>query len=119
MTENLKEKKVTDIFDLFPSSNFIFSVTENSNIRFSYKTTARPSFKEASIAQIFDPLSNITYIGNIDLKPTYIDNLDLEFENFGENNQMFAVSAFYKILQIQLSLVILNQLEKIFNLKSG
>jgi len=90
-------EKVTDTFDLFPSSNFILSVTENSNIRFSYsKTTARPSFKEASIAQIFDPLSNITYIGNIDLKPTYIDNLDLRFENFGENNQMFAVSAFYK-----------------------
>ena len=30
------------------------------------------------------------------MKPTYIDNLDLRFENFGENNQMFAVSAFYK-----------------------
>ena len=90
-------EKVTDNFDIFPSSNFILAVTENSNMRFSYsKTTARPSFKEASIAQIFDPLSNITYIGNIDLKPTYIDNLDLRFENFGENNQMFAVSAFYK-----------------------
>ena len=98
-----KGEKVTDTFDLFPSSNFIFSVTENSNIRFSYsKTTARPSFKEASIAQIFDPLSNITYIGNIDLKPTYIDNLDLRFENFGENNQMFAVSAFYKNFKKQI-----------------
>ncbi len=92
-----KGDKVTDNFDIFPSSNFILAVTENSNMRFSYsKTTARPSFKEASIAQIFDPLSNITYIGNIDLKPTYIDNLDLRFENFGDGNQMFAISAFYK-----------------------
>ena len=91
------DEKITDTFDLFPSSNFILAVNENSNMRFSYsKTTARPSFKEASIVQIFDPLSNITFIGNIDLKPTYIDNLDLRFENFGDGNQMFAVSAFYK-----------------------
>lgn len=92
-----KGERVSNTFDIFPSSNFILAITENSNLRFSYsKTTARPSFKEASIAQIFDPLSNITYIGNIDLKPTYIDNFDLRFENFSVDNQMFAVSAFFK-----------------------
>jgi len=88
---------IVDKLDFFPSVNFIYGLTDNKNIRLSYsRTTARPSFKEASIAEIFDPLSNITYIGNINLKPTYINNVDLRFEFFGENSQMFAISGFYK-----------------------
>ena len=55
---------------------------ENSNLRLSYsKTTARPSFKEVSIAEIYDPLSNMTFNGNIELKPSYIDNIDIRYEN--------------------------------------
>jgi outer membrane receptor protein involved in Fe transport len=70
---------------------------ENSNLRLSYsKTTARPSFKEVSIAEIYDPLSNMTFNGNINLKPSYIDNIDLRFEIFGDQSQLFAVSSFYK-----------------------
>ena len=89
--------KVLDEFDLFPSANLIYAVTEKSNIRSSYyKTTARPSFKEASLSQIFDPITDRLFIGNIDLKPTYVNNIDLRFENFGNKGQMFAVSAFFK-----------------------
>ena len=88
-----------EIFSIFPSSNFIFSLKENKNIRFAYSlTTARPSFKEASIAEIYDPLSNLFFIGNIDIKPSYIDNFDLRYEAFGEDAQLFAVSLFYKNL---------------------
>ena len=77
--------------------NFIYSLKENSNLRLSYsKTTARPSFKEVSIAEIYDPLSNMTFNGNINLKPSYIDNLDLRYELFGEDNELFAISGFYK-----------------------
>ena len=83
--------------DLFPSVNIIYQVNENSNLRTSAtRTTARPSFKEASIAQIYDPLSNMTFIGNIDIQPTYIQNYDLRYEYFGEYSQMFAFSLFYK-----------------------
>ena len=89
--------KVIDVYDLFPSANFIYAATEKSNIRTSYyKTTARPSFKEASLSQIFDPITDRLFIGNIDLKPTYVNNFDLRFENFGAGGQMFAVSAFFK-----------------------
>jgi len=66
-------------------------------LRLAYgRTTARPSFKEASITQIFDPISSTTFNGNIELQPTYVNNLDLRWEHFGESAQMFAVSAFYK-----------------------
>lgn len=91
------EEKVLDKADLFPSLNLIYSVNDESNARLSYsRTTARPSFKEASITQIFDPLSSTTFNGNIDLQPTYIDNFDVRYERFGSNAQMFAISGFFK-----------------------
>jgi TonB-dependent receptor len=85
--------------NLFPSVNFIYSLKENKNLRLAYSlTTARPSFKEASIAEIYDPISNLFFIGNINIRPTYIDNFDIRYEAFGENAQLFAISAFYKNL---------------------
>lgn len=93
---------LVDKIDLFPSLNFIYGLSDNKNIRLSYsRTTARPTFKEASIAEIFDPLSGVTFIGalannNTKLKPTYINNFDLRFEFFGDNAQMVAISGFYK-----------------------
>ena len=93
------DQKIINENNLFPSSNFIFSLKENKNIRFAYSlTTARPSFKEASIAEIYDPLSNLFFIGNIEIKPSYIDNFDLRYEAFGEDAQLFAASLFYKSL---------------------
>ncbi|MDY7396506.1 TonB-dependent receptor [Aureibaculum sp. 2210JD6-5] len=95
--EVLNNESIINKLDLFPSVNFIYALTDNKNVRLSYaRTTARPSFKEASNAEIFDALSDITYIGNIDLKPTYINNIDLRYEVFGDNSQLFAVSGFYK-----------------------
>ena len=41
--------------DIFPTANLILQVNEKSNIRgCATRTTARPSFKEASIAEIYD-----------------------------------------------------------------
>jgi len=90
-------QKVLDKADFFPSLNLIYGLNDEINLRLSYaKTTARPSFKEVSITQIFDPLSSTTFNGNINLQPTYIENLDFRFERFGTKAQMFAVSAFFK-----------------------
>lgn len=89
--------QVLDKHDLFPSANLIYSLTENTNLRGSYsRTTARPSFKELSKAQIFDPITNRLFIGNLDLQPSYINNFDLRYEHFGDSGQMYAVSGFYK-----------------------
>ena len=61
-------QKIINKSNLFPSLNFIYSLKENQNLRFAYSlTTARPSFKEASIAEIYDPLSNLFFIGNINI----------------------------------------------------
>ena len=93
----MSNENIINKLDLFPTINIIYPVNENSNLRTSVtRTTARPSFKEASIAAIYDPLSDRTFNGNIDLKPTYIKNYDLRYEFFGSNSQMFAISSFYK-----------------------
>lgn len=95
----LIDEKVLDKFDYFPSANLIYDLDEDANkkIRGSYsRTTARPSFKEASVAQIFDPISSTFFIGNINVQPTYINNFDLRFESYGEGTNFFAISAFYK-----------------------
>jgi outer membrane receptor protein involved in Fe transport len=105
-TINLNDENILDEADLFPSANLIYALNEEVNLRTSYyKTTARPSFKEASIAQIFDPLSDITFIGNINIQPSYIDNFDVRYERYGDNGQLFAVSAFYKSFTDPIELV--------------
>lgn len=97
--------KTIDKFDLFPSANLIYSLNNDTNFRISYsKTVARPSFKEASITQIFDPITNLTFNGNIDLQPSYINNFDIRYENFGRDAQIFAVSAFYKTFKDPIEL---------------
>ena len=90
-------EKIIDVLDVLPSANLIYSVTENINLRTSFtRTLARPSFKEASIAQIYDPFSDRTFIGNIDLEETKITNYDARVEYFLPGGQMFAISGFYK-----------------------
>ncbi len=90
-------EKTINKFDLFPSLNLIYAPKANHNIRASYsRTTARPSFKELSVVQIYDPLTDTRFLGNIDLKPTYINNVDLRYEIFAEQAQMIAISGFYK-----------------------
>ena len=95
----LNDERIINENNFFPSANFIYNLKEEKNLRLAYSlTTARPSFKEASIAEIYDPLSNLFFIGNIDIKPSYIDNFDIRYESFGENAQLFAMSLFYKKL---------------------
>ena len=96
-TEVYENAKIIDRLDLFPSANIIYSLTEIENLRGSYsRTTARPSFKEASKSQIFDAITNRLFIGNIALTPSYINNFDVRYERFGEEGEMVAFSGFYK-----------------------
>ncbi|MEH1007415.1 TonB-dependent receptor [Winogradskyella sp. ECml5-4] len=104
---NFNDERIIDEADIFPSLNLIYSLNDNTNLRLSYaKSTARPSFKEASVAQIFDPITNITFNGNIDLKTTYVDNFDLRYEIFSEDAGLLAFSGFYKSFDNPIELTI-------------
>lgn len=101
----LDNENIIDKADLFPSANLIFDLKENGSqkLRASYsRTTARPSFKEASSVFIFNPIQAITELGNLELEPSYINNLDLRYEIYGQEDNtfqsgdFFAISGFYK-----------------------
>ena len=106
----LNKATILDKSDFFPSINLIFDLNEEGSqkIRTSYaRTTARPSFKEASLAEIFDPINNTFFIGNINIQPTYINNFDLRYEKYGENGDFYTISGFYKSFKdpIELSFI--------------
>ncbi|GGE36917.1 TonB-dependent receptor [Psychroflexus planctonicus] len=104
---NLDNENILDEADFFPSANLIYALNDNTNLRLSYaRSTARPSFKEASIAQIFDPITNITFNGNLDLKPTYVNNFDIRYELFGDDGGLLAFSVFYKDFKDPIELAI-------------
>lgn len=111
-SEVLNNEKVLDDLNLFPTINMNYNLTEVMNLRFSYsKTIARPSFKELSYAEIYDPITGRTFIGGLfpeedfsngivywdgNLKSTDIHNFDLRWELLLFNGQMLSVSTFYK-----------------------
>jgi hypothetical protein len=117
----LDNAKVLDAVDFFPSINFIYNLTENQNLRLSYtKTIARPSFKELSYAEIFDPVTGRTFVGGLfrdandvagieywdgNLESTYIQNVDLRWEYYQPGGQTISLSGFYKHFNNPLELV--------------
>jgi len=112
--KNLDNAKVLNKLNLFPSLNLIQKLDQKTNLRFSYtKTTARPSFKELSFAQILDPLTNRIFNGSLfpyeewsgNLVPTMIDNLDLRWEKFFKGAELISFSIFYKNFKDPIELV--------------
>lgn len=103
-------EKIIDVLDLLPSANLVYGLSDNANLRVSYsRTLARPSFKEASIAEIYDALTDRTFIGNIDLEETKINNFDARLEYFQSGGQMLSVSGFYKAFTDPIEVVAFNQ----------
>lgn len=119
----LDNENVLSTINLFPTANLIYAVNEKSNLRFSYsKTTARPSFKELSFAEILDPITGRTFVGGLfseqsinggdttllwdgNLQSTQINNFDLRYEYFQGIGQTIALSAFYKTFSNPIEIV--------------
>ena len=90
-------KQTLDETNILPSANLNFMVSEKITFRLGAgNTVARPSFKEKSIAQIYDPITKRIFNGNINLKQTNISNFDARFEYFFSGTELFAISGFYK-----------------------
>lgn len=103
-------QKVLDELDLMPAVSFTYAIRDTigktMNLRGSFaQTVARPSFKEKSIAQIYDPIQGRRYNGNIDLLETHIQNFDLRWEYFFGRTETVSVSSFYKTFQNPIEIV--------------
>ncbi len=103
-TIKYRNEKVLDELDILPSVNLLYqlkgkneSSKSQTNFRGSFsKTVARPSFREKSIAQIFDPILGRTFNGNIDLLESKIYNADFRWERFFGRTELVSASLFYK-----------------------
>ncbi len=110
-TRFLVDQTVLDETDILPSAAIIYSVKEDMNVRFSYASTlARPSFKEKSLVQITDRLSNRVFIGNIDLEESHIANFDARWEYFFDRGQVVSLSGFYKKFKDPIELTVFDDL---------
>lgn len=90
-------EQTLDELNVLPSVNLVYALSESMNLRGSFgQTLARPSFKEKSAAQIYDPIAKRFFNGNLDLRQTVINNYDLRWENFSRKGDMISLSGFYK-----------------------
>lgn len=118
--KNLDNDIVLNDLDVFPEVNLILTFdskkNENitTNIRASYSMSiARPSFKELSYAQIFDPITGRAFNGGLfeypdwdgNLRSTRIHNADLRWETFFSRGQLVTASIFYKNFDAPIELV--------------
>lgn len=122
-TIKLDNEEVLNDSKFFPSIGVIYNVFDRQNIRISYsQTVARPSFKELSYAQIYDPVSDIMFIGGLNddigklndkdvvywdgnLTVTDIRNFDARWEMYQKRGQMASISLFYKTFKHPIELV--------------
>ncbi len=119
-TIELDDSLVINETNLLPSASFVYKLTSYQNIRASYsKTIARPSFKEFSYAEIYDPISGRTFIGGMftdespsgdvlwdgKLQITHIHNIDLRWELIQANGQMLSISGYYKKFKNPIEIV--------------
>lgn len=113
-TEFFDDEEVISSTEFFPTANVIYALTDKMNLRAGYaKTIARPSFKEASFAQIIDPFTDRIFNGGFwgigswdgNLTETNINNFDVRWEFFPSGDQIFSVSGFYKTFQRPIELV--------------
>ncbi len=97
----LNNAETLNELNFLPAVNLVYAIKdslfETMNIRASYsQTLARPSFREKSNAQIYDPIQGRTFNGNIDLLQTTIHNADLRWEYFYGRTEVLSASVFYK-----------------------
>ncbi len=84
-------------FDLLPSINITYELTEKTNIRLSaYKTVARPELRELAPFGFYDIETNSSVAGNPFLIATNIYNTDLKAEYFMGAGQVISGGVFYK-----------------------
>lgn len=86
-----------DKVNWLPSLNFIYSLTEDMNLRATYsQTIARPNLREIGPFASFDPLRNEFFVGNQRLTTTDVQNADVRWEWFFNPGEIIALSGFYK-----------------------
>lgn len=84
-------------FDVLPSFNLTYAVSEKSNFRLSgSKTVSRAEFRELAPFSFYDFQTNASINGLASLKRGINYNGDIRFETYPSAGEAITVSAFYK-----------------------
>jgi len=93
------QKIVKDNFDILPSANLKYTLTDKANFRVSAsKTLTKPVVMEAFPLEFVNPDVTIEN-GNPNINNSKNYNFDIKYELFPTNKEMFAITGFAKYLQ--------------------
>jgi TonB-dependent receptor len=80
-----------------PSANFVYALSDNTNIRTAYtETISRPDFREMSAFEFTPILGGAPEKGNPFLKRAYIHNYDVRYEYYPRSEEVIAIGVFKK-----------------------
>jgi len=83
--------------DFAPSASLVYHVNNQMNFRVALsQTVARPMFKEIAPQSFYDYKLGMRINGNPNLQEAKVQNFDFRYEYFLPENQMVAVSTFFK-----------------------
>lgn len=102
-----KVKVEKQYLDILPSLNATYSLSDQTNIRFSAsKTVTRPELRELSNFGFFDYISKRILQGNPDLKRSQNTNIDVKYEIFPGAGQVLSISGYYKYFKNPIEQVV-------------
>jgi len=96
-TSQVVAEAVLDDWDVLPTANLVYSVSERTNVRFAAaRTLSRPDLRELTPGRTLNFFSGYQDIGNPNLERATIWNYDLRYETFPGLSEVLAVGGFYK-----------------------
>ncbi len=102
-----KVKVEKQYLDILPSLNATYSLSDQTNIRFSAsQTVTRPELRELSNFGFFDYISKRILQGNPDLKRSQNTNIDVKYEIFPGSGQVLSISGYYKYFKNPIEQVV-------------
>ena len=97
--QKFSSRRDLDKHDIFPTLNLKYSVNEGNDLRLSLsRTVTRPSFIEMAPFLYQESYGSTQIRGNEDLKNGYNYNLDVRYEHFNREGDLFSVTAYFKHL---------------------
>lgn len=106
--------------DLFPSLNFVQSLTGASNLRLSYSATVnRPEFRELAPFEFTDVVGNRAVRGNPALDRALIQNIDARWELFPGGRSVLAASTFFKYFDQPIERVVISGAQPIVTFQNA
>jgi len=103
---NIAQRIDTNVVDILPSVNLIYSLNKKMNVRASfYQTVSRPEFRELAPFTFYNFLIDNIISGSPTLQRAKISNADLRYEFFPGAGQIISVSGFYKKFNNPIELI--------------